>query len=98
MVLFILEHRKVTSASTYLLSTSAHPSHTFVGIVKSQLIRLRRICSNNEDFNVSVENLKSRCLDSGYSASMVNRIIALVPTLERKLVKDTPPNMVENGP
>ena len=92
------EHRKVTSASTYLLSTSAHPSHTFVGIVKSQLIRIRRICSNNEDFNVSVEKLKSRCLDSGYSASMVNRIIALAPTLERKLIKDTPSNIVENGP
>ena len=83
------EHRKDTSAATYLLSTSAHPSHTFAGIVKSQLIRLRRICSNDEDFINSVDKLRIRCLDSGYNASMVGRILALAPSLHRKLSKDS---------
>ena len=91
------EHRKDTSASTYLLRSSAHPNHTFAGIVKSQLVRLRRICSNNVDFIMSVEKLKTRCLDSGYSLTMVDRILALAPTLERTLtaspkIAEIPPN------
>ena len=35
------EHRKSTSANNYLFVTSFHPRHTFPGIVKSQMYRLR---------------------------------------------------------
>ena len=44
------EHRKSTSVNNYLLATSAHPRHTFPGIIKSQLYRLRRLCSRDVDF------------------------------------------------
>ena len=81
------EHRKETSACSYLLSTSAHPKHTFAGIVKSQLVRLRRICSNDSDFLNSVDELiKVRCVNSGYSSAMVDRILALAPSLQRNLM------------
>ena len=37
------EYRKETSVNSYLPVNSAHPRHTFAGIVKSQLFRLRRL-------------------------------------------------------
>ena len=89
------EHRKETSACSYLLSTSAHPKHTFAGIVKSQLLRLRRICSNDLDYLDAVKELKVRCLNSGYNHAMVDRILALAPSLERNL-EYTSSNIREN--
>ena len=81
------EHRKDTSASSYLNIKSAHPRHTFPGIVKSQLLRLRRLCSLDKDFKNSVLELKKRCLNSGYSAEMVSNILNTAPTLIRTLSK-----------
>ena len=82
------EHRKETAASSYLPVQSAHPKHTFSGIVKSQMYRLRRICSLNEDFEEALINLERRCLNSGYDELMVRDIISFGRTLERKLEKD----------
>ena len=82
------EHRKETAASSYLPVQSAHPKHTFSGIVKSQMYRLRRICSLNEDFEEALINLERRCLNSGYDEVMVRDIISFGRTLERKLEKD----------
>ena len=81
------EHRKDTSASSYLNIKSAHPRHTFSGIVKSQLTRLRRLCSLDEDFQNSVVELKKRCINSGYSLEMVSNILNTAPTLIRTLSK-----------
>ena len=67
---------------------SAHPKHTFSGIVKSQMYRLRRICSLNEDFEEALINLERCCLNSGYDEVMVRDIISFGRTLERKLEKD----------
>ena len=81
------EHRKDTSASSYLNIKSAHPRHTFSGIVKSQLLRVRRLCSLDEDFENSVVELKKRCMNSGYSAEIVSSILNIAPTLIRTLSK-----------
>ena len=96
-VLISREHRKETSCCSYLLSSSAHPKHTFAGIVKSQLVRLRRICSDDNDFMSSVEQLKIRCLNSGYSITMVERITAIAPSLNRTL-DNSPLKIVANAP
>ena len=79
------EHRKETSVNSYVPINSAHPRHTFAGIVESQLFRLRKLCSKNSDFMEAVENLKNRCFKSGYSTSMVQEILAQAGTLERTL-------------
>ena len=80
------EHRKETSVNSYLPIYSAHPRHTFAGIIKSQLYRLRRICSRDSDFHDAIVSLKKRCLNSGYSEKLVNEILnhgnSLVRTLE----------------
>ena len=52
------EYREETAASTYLKYSLAHPRHTFAGIVKSQLYRLRRLCSREVDFEEAVLDLK----------------------------------------
>ena len=48
------EHCKVTSSNLYLRFESAHPQHTFPGIAKSQLYRIRRLCSRDADFEDAV--------------------------------------------
>ena len=88
------EHRKETSVSSYVPINSAHPRHTFAGIVKSQLFRVRNLCSRNCDFKDSVENLKMRCMRSGYSVNMVQEILSQSDSLERTLSKTV--NIPEN--
>ena len=81
------EHRKETSVNSYIPVNSAHPRHTFAGIVKSQLYRIRRLCSRNCDFTESIESLKVRCIRSGYNISMVQEILSQSNSLERRLSK-----------
>ena len=64
---------------------SAHPRHCFPGIIKSQLFRLRRICSQDVDFIIAVERLRNRCLNSGYDQDTVDDILNQATTMERVL-------------
>lgn len=81
------EHRKETSSLSYLPVQSAHAKHTFSGIVKSQMWRLRRICSKQLDFEAALLELEKRCLRSGYDARMVQDIINDGRNCERVLVR-----------
>ncbi len=69
------ENRKETASNLYLRSGSAHPNYTFKGIVKSQMQRLRRLCSKDEDFEASIDQLKVRCYNSGYDKTMVDNVL-----------------------
>ena len=64
---------------------SAHPRHTFPGIVKSQMNRLRKLCSRDSDFRDAVKNLELRCLNSGYQKTMVTEILNSAASLMRNL-------------
>ena len=79
------EHRKETSSNSYLHYESAHPRHTFAGIIKSQLYRIRRLCSRETDYNEAVLNLKNRCLNSGYKASLIESILSEANNIQRTL-------------
>ena len=81
------EHRKQTSANSYLHGSSAHPRYTFPGIIKSQLYRLRRLCSRDIDFKEAVNNLKLRCINSGYKLEVITEILSQADNLVRCLVK-----------
>ena len=81
------EHRKVTSSNFYLRFESAHPRHTFPGIIKSQLYRIRRLCSRNEDFEKALKDLEIRCKNSGYSDKLVKSIVSNSNTVQRILYK-----------
>ena len=79
------EHRKSTSVNKYLCTTSAHPIHTFPGIVKSQMNRLRKLCSGDMEFKDVIKNLELRCLNSGYRKTMVTEILSSSESLTRNL-------------
>ena len=44
-------HYKPTDSHNYLLHSSSHPQHVKNAIPFSQFLRLRRLCSDNTDFN-----------------------------------------------
>ena len=79
------EYRKQTASNSYVKFGSAHPSHCFKGIVKSQLLRLRRLCSRDCDFLQAVDKLRERCINSGYCPQMVDNILLQAHTLQRNL-------------
>ena len=53
---------------------------------KSQMYRLRRLCSRDIDFTSSIANLKRRCINSGYDKQMVNNVLEKANTLKRELI------------
>ena len=77
------ESRKETASNLYLRSGSAHPNFTFKGIVKSQMQRLRRLCSKDSDYKTSIDLLKVRCYSSGYDKTMVDNILGEAQLLTR---------------
>ena len=79
------EHRKETSASSYLHYTSAHPRYVFRGIMKSQMQRIRRLCSRDIDYIEAIELLKKRCISSGYKNEDVEIVFDNYQHLPRNL-------------
>ena len=82
------EFRKDTSSNNYLKYNSAHARHTFPGIIKSQLYRLRRLCSREIDFDNAVNELKVRCVNSGYPLDLISEVLSVSSNLTRSIVKD----------
>ena len=50
-------HYKPTDSHSYLLYSSSHPSHVKNSIPYSQLLRLRRLCSEDSDFSLKSEEM-----------------------------------------
>ena len=50
-------HYKPTDSHNYLLHSSSHPQHVKNAIPFSQFLRLRRVCSDDTDFNNKRENV-----------------------------------------
>ena len=60
-------HFKITDTHALLHKNSFHPRHTFRGIVKSQLLRFRRICTRREDFCEAIAVLFKALRKRGYT-------------------------------
>ena len=65
---------KPTDTHELLHKSSYHPSHTFKGIVKSQIIRFKRICTNKTDFHEACHILFSALRKRGYAYSFLRKI------------------------
>ena len=85
---------KPTDARSYLNYGSAHPNHTFSGIVYSQCLRLRRIINDDTRLKIRIEELCSAFQKSGYPLKMLNNISSKVLSMERQLERT--PLLVEN--
>lgn len=64
---------KTTDTHALLHKDSFHPKHTFRGIVKSQLLRFKRICTRDEDFREAVRVLFTALQLRGYSRTFLRR-------------------------
>lgn len=76
---------KVTDTHALLFKSSFHPKHVFKGIVKSQLLRFYRICTQREEFWKAVKILFQALKARGYGRSFLRR--CLHSFKEQKLVR-----------
>lgn len=66
---------KETNNRIYLNPKSAHPMHTFKSIIKSQLIRYKRLCSDEHDFiQTSIETIRIQA-NQGYNRRSMYKIL-----------------------
>ena len=65
---------KPTDSHALLHKHSFHPKHTFFGIVKSQVLRFFRICSNSFDFDISCSILFDSLTKRGYARRDLRRL------------------------
>ncbi|XP_069624523.1 uncharacterized protein [Ranitomeya imitator] len=66
-------YRKETSTNSLLHASSAHPKYMINSVPVGQFLRLRRICSNNEDFEVKARDLCERFYERRYGRRAVKR-------------------------
>ena len=64
-------HYKPTDSHSCLLYSSSHPSHVKNSIPYSQFLRLRRLCSEDSDFNLKSEEMCEVFDKRGYPASVI---------------------------
>ena len=76
---------KPTDARSYLHFSSAHPRHTFSGIVYSQCLRLRRIINNPDRLAHRLNDFLAAFDKSGYPEPMLLSIRNKVQGMERQL-------------
>lgn len=77
---------KSTDTHALLHRDSFHPTHTFRGIVKSQLLRFKRICTRREDFWGAVKVLFKALRGRGYSRNFLR---SCLKTFEAKKQKNS---------
>ena len=53
---------------------SHHPSHTFKGLIKSQILRYVRICNNKQDVMIVCRKLFAALVRRGYSERFMQKI------------------------
>ena len=64
---------KPTDRTRYLHRESDHPRHVKEGIAKGQARRLRRLCSEDEDYWKYAEKTKEKLLSRGYGEVQIKR-------------------------
>jgi len=69
---------KPTDTHQLLHGSSCHPRHTAKGILKSQFIRFKRICSTREEYNFACQTLYKVLKNRGYSRSLYRELKRLI--------------------
>lgn len=69
---------KSTDTHALLHRDSFHPRHTFKGIVKSQILRFKRICTRENDFLVAVRILFESLRRRGYTRTFLRHCLRTV--------------------
>ena len=76
-------YTKPTNSHNYLPWDSCHPKSTKIGIPKSQALRIKRICSEQADFNKRLYQLGGYLRSCNYPPKYINSAFALVRSISR---------------
>ena len=79
-------YSKPTDAFLYLNKTSSHPKHVTNNIPKGQFIRIRRICSDKQDYHSNCDRLCSFFVKRGYDIKFLRRVVQDVSKIDRALL------------
>ena len=66
---------KPTHSHSYLLFSSSHPNHTKQSIPYSQFLRLRRLCSDDKDFETKSLEMRTFFVERGYPTHLLDSAI-----------------------
>ena len=79
-------YKKPTDCQNYLHAKSAHPFSLKKGILYSQALRIKRICSTFEEYRKHPEDLIKRFVENGHNELTVRKLIERVDHLDRSLL------------
>ena len=82
-------YTKPTDKHQHLLYSSCHPLHTKKAIPFSLALRLRRICSTDETFNLRPAQLTTYLLKRGYKRNFVTKQIQRAANIPRTIALQT---------
>lgn len=88
--------RKETDRNTILHASSFHPDHITNNIPYGQFIRLKRICSNQDDFEVKANDMAQRFRERGYNQMVIDQAMERVSCKTRSELLNPAPKMSEN--
>jgi hypothetical protein len=79
-------YRKPTHSGQYLSFDSFQPVSQKVAVVRSLVIRARRICDSDDSFKSELEKIRSDLKNNGYPASLISKTIrsVLKPPIQDK--------------
>lgn len=78
---------KPTDTHALLHRTSHHPTHTFQGLVRSQILRFKRICTQASDFEVATKILFSALRKRAYTRTLLRKCF------KTYAIRNTQPNV-----
>ena len=88
-------YTKPTDSRAYLNFNSAHPKHTFSGIVYSGCFRLRKIINNQDRLEKRLQELGHCFKNAGYPESLTKNIIHKALASERCLKRKSKKTQIE---
>ena len=74
---------KPTDSHSYLLFSSSHPNHTKQSIPYSQFLRLRRLCSDDKDFETKSSEMRSFFVQRGYPTHLLDTAVQRASSIPR---------------
>lgn len=83
-------HFKEVSRNSYLPITSCHHKPWLFNIPKGQLVRIRRNCTKDADFNTQANLIGQRFVTKGYEEAQIRRHIQSIQTMDRKQMIHAP--------
>ena len=75
---------KPTASFQYLHRTSYHPPHTFRSILRSQFIRIRRICSDINDYWSHSKRSTNFFQSRGFNRMVIDKISTEISKIPRQ--------------